>query len=120
MNGIIVTTPVELHEIVGNAIKNALSDIRLLEKDDPRIEEEELLSFNQALLLLKISRPTLFKRMKDKTITYQRVGRRLLFPKRKILLDLEKQSINREKNYNFNLMDFRGHSKKSQRSVEND
>jgi excisionase family DNA binding protein len=69
-----------LTEIIRKEIKNiSVSKMEILHEDD------DLITFNEALRLLKISRPTLFKHMKNGIVPFRRVGRRLLFPKQTIL-----------------------------------
>ncbi|MGE5437710.1 MAG: helix-turn-helix domain-containing protein [Syntrophothermus sp.] len=46
------------------------------------------MSFKEALRLLKISGPTLYKHMKNGIVPYRKVGRRQLFPKQTILKNI--------------------------------
>lgn len=54
--------------------------------------EDQILCSKEVLLLLKISKPTLFKKMKDGTIPYTRIGRRLLFKKNEVLDSLKRRN----------------------------
>lgn len=54
--------------------------------------EDQILSSKEVLLLLKISKPTLFKKMKDGTIPYTRIGRRLLFKKNEVINSLKRRN----------------------------
>ena len=74
----------EFEEILRDIIRKEFENI-LVAKKETHTEDDDLITFNEALRLLKISRPTLFKHMKNGIIPYRRVGRRLLFPKQTIL-----------------------------------
>ena len=74
----------EFEEILRDIIRKEFENI-LVAKKETHTEDDDLITFNEALRLLKISRPTLCKHMKNGIIPYRRVGRRLLFPKQTIL-----------------------------------
>ena len=81
---LVVISREELEQILTDIIRKEIKDISLTQKAMPS-EDDDLISFNEALRLLKISRPTLFKHMKNGIVPYRKVGRRLLFPKQTIL-----------------------------------
>jgi predicted DNA-binding transcriptional regulator AlpA len=84
----------ELVVISREDLEQILTDIirkEIMQKTMP-VEDEDLISFNEALRLLKISRPTLFKHMKNGIVPYRKVGRRLLFPKQTILKKIKLDS----------------------------
>lgn len=58
-------------------------------KEVNSIDSDEMLTVKEVLLTLKISKPTLFKRMKDKSIPYTRLGRRVLFSKKDVFQALQ-------------------------------
>ncbi|MDR3596536.1 helix-turn-helix domain-containing protein [Clostridium sp.] len=84
----------EFEQILKDIIRKEFDSI-LGSKKETTTEDDDLISFNEALRLLKISRPTLFKHMKNGIIPYRKVGRRLLFPKQTIL----KKIIQNKKEY---------------------
>jgi excisionase family DNA binding protein len=87
---IIITSPEELKELISEAIRTELNNLKVTNKQI--FSQEEYLTFNETPRLMKISRPTLFKRMRDNSIPYSRMGKRLLFPKSKIMKILEQSS----------------------------
>jgi excisionase family DNA binding protein len=84
----------EFEQMLKDIIHKELENILVTKKETPA-EDDDLITFNEALRLLKISRPTLFKHMKNGIIPYRKVGRRLLFPKQTIL----KKIIQNKKEY---------------------
>jgi excisionase family DNA binding protein len=82
----------EFEQILKDIIHKELENILVTRKESP-VEDDDLITFNEALRLLKISRPTLFKHMKNGIIPYRKVGRRLLFPKQTILKKINKERI---------------------------
>jgi len=74
----------ELEQILTDIIRKEIKNISNT-KTEFSTEDDDLISFNEALRLLKISRPTLFKHMRNGIVPYRKVGRRLLFPKQTIL-----------------------------------
>lgn len=57
-------------------------------------QADEFLTTKQTQLLLKISKPTLYARMRDGSVPFKKIGRRVLFPKNEILKSF-KYKINR-------------------------
>lgn len=74
----------ELEQILTDIIRKEIKTISVTKNETPT-EDDDLITFNEALRLLKISRLTLFKHMKSGIVPYRKVGRRLLFPKQIIL-----------------------------------
>lgn len=56
---------------------------------------EEFLDSKQIRLLLKISKPTIYKLMKAQKLPFRHIGRRLLFPKSEVLKSINKFSKKR-------------------------
>ncbi|HZW40426.1 MAG TPA: helix-turn-helix domain-containing protein [Ignavibacteriaceae bacterium] len=78
----------DLEQILSEIIRKEMSSV-LQAQSRSNTEDEDFISFNETLRLLKISRPTLFKHMKNGIVPYRKIGRRLLFPKQVILKSLE-------------------------------
>ena len=76
----------ELKKIVAEAVRNELQHFSVsnLKVDQTQLSEE-LLNFKELQLLLKVSRPTIFKLIKKGVLPHYKVGRRLFFPKVKVL-----------------------------------
>jgi excisionase family DNA binding protein len=93
MSEIIVTSREQIDQIISGIMNRHLELFKITVNERKPLEEEELITFNDTLRLLKISRPTLYKRMKDNTIPFSRLGKRLLFPKQSILRALTKKEV---------------------------
>ena len=93
MPKVILTTSEELEEIISKSVQNVIREYESTKNENTDSENEEMLTTLQILLLLKISKPTLYKRMKDGTVPYRRIGRRLLFPKNEILSSISKYNV---------------------------
>lgn len=89
MSEIIITTAEQLKQVIVEIFNKQI--IRIPAENTQTLDEE-LLNFKQTLLLLKISKPTLFKKMKDGTIPYTRIGRRLLFKKSEVINSLKRRN----------------------------
>ncbi len=96
MSEVIVTSREQIDQIISGIMNRNLELFKTAVNDRKPFEEEELITFNDTLRLLKISRPTLYKRMKDNTIPFSKLGKRLLFPKQSILRSLTKKEVQRQ------------------------
>ncbi len=87
-------------EILKAFIKDLLDQIQMTirdeflkfkkdDADEKNSSENGYLNSKEALLLLKISRPTLFKLMREGIIPFKRIGRRLLFDETEIKRNLK-------------------------------
>jgi excisionase family DNA binding protein len=74
----------ELEQILTEIIRKEIKNISDMKKETPT-EDDDLISFQEARRLLKISAPTLYKHMRNGLVPFRKVGRRLLFPKQTIL-----------------------------------
>ena len=92
MDELILISPSKLESILRKIVQEEIIQV-IPQRINTSNDSTELLTFKQTQLLLKISRPTLFKRMKDGTIPFKRVGRRLLFSKNEILNRLEISNV---------------------------
>ena len=90
MNELIVISKEQLISIISEVVRQELSHVN--REKLPDTEPDEFLNALQVVIMLKISKPTLYKRMKDGTIPYKKVGRRLLFSKNEIINQLNKHS----------------------------
>jgi excisionase family DNA binding protein len=91
MNEIILIQKEVLFNYLDERFQEVLQEVRNCGKTTTI--KEELITFKETLRLLKISRPTLFKRMKDGTIPFRRIGRRLLFSRNEIIEKIKKNQI---------------------------
>jgi excisionase family DNA binding protein len=91
MNELILLSKGQLNELLSQIIRDELKPFKNLQVEKSNSEEDEFITFNEAIRMLRISRPTLFKRIKDGTIPHRRIGKRLLFPKQLILRTLNKK-----------------------------
>lgn len=53
--------------------------------------QNEFLTVQEACTLLRISKPTLYKRMEDGTISSKRLGSRILFNKAELIASIKSQ-----------------------------
>lgn len=89
MEKIIIADEATISQIIEKTVKLAIHESQSI-KSAPIQEPTEYLSTNEVQRLLKISKPTLIKRMKDKTLPFVRIGRRVLFDKTVLTKSLEK------------------------------
>lgn len=61
------------------------------EVDNNLKAQNEFLTVQEACALLRISKPTLYKRMEDATISCTRIGARILFNKAELLNSVKNQ-----------------------------
>ncbi|QQS36935.1 MAG: helix-turn-helix domain-containing protein [Ignavibacteriales bacterium] len=79
----------ELLNDVQMTIRDEFSKFKKDDENEKINSENGFLNTKEALLILKISRPTLYKLMKKGTVSYKRIGRKLLFNKKQILENLK-------------------------------
>jgi excisionase family DNA binding protein len=53
-------------------------------KPAPQVKNGDVLDVAEAALLLKVSRETIYKRVRDHTIPHARVGRKILFSRQRL------------------------------------
>lgn len=87
---IIIENPEEFKKLITEIFREELNTLTISNRTELLPLSEELLNIKQLQLLLKVSKPTIFKLMKNKKLPYRRVGRRLLFLKTEILKSLKK------------------------------
>jgi len=81
-----------IREAVSESFQEEFCKFDIVTKTESPSLSEELLDIKQVRLLLKISKPTVYKMMKNKKLPYRRAGRRLLFPKMEVLQALNNTS----------------------------
>jgi excisionase family DNA binding protein len=69
-------------EILREEINLALKNYR--EKEETTKSELEFITVEEACKLLRISKPTLYNRMRDGSVNYKRLGGRILFDKQNL------------------------------------
>lgn len=88
MEELIVISPDRLKEIIQLVLKEELAKYSLDKTSKECDNDEVLLNFKEAQRFLKISRPTLYARMKDQSIPFKKLGNRILFSKHDIVASL--------------------------------
>lgn len=83
MNEIVITSQEQLKQIIKDSITAAFQE-NSAPKNKPVDENPEYITASEVQRFLKISKPTLIKRMKDKTLPFIRIGRRVLFDRKLI------------------------------------
>ncbi|MBI5731047.1 MAG: helix-turn-helix domain-containing protein [Ignavibacteriales bacterium] len=81
----IITIQVELEEFK-EIVKEIVTDVvkRQLVHNSSSEKEDELISMNQACLMLNVSKVTLWNYRKKKLIHARKIGRRVLFSKKEL------------------------------------
>lgn len=82
-------TKEEFQDMVQKSVDKALN--KEAEVDNNLKAQNEFLTVQEACALLRISKPTLYKRMEDGTITCTRIGARILFNKAELLNSVKNQ-----------------------------
>ena len=82
----------ELLNDVQMTIRDEFSKFKKDDENKKINSENGFINSKEAMVLSRISRPTLYSRMREGKIPYRRLGRKLLFLKSDILLNLKNES----------------------------
>lgn len=82
-------TKEEFRAMLREELKQVITDDQKGQKDTG--STEEFLTVEETCKLIKISKPTLYERMKDGSIPFIRLGSRLLFVKEDVLNAIKKK-----------------------------
>jgi excisionase family DNA binding protein len=89
---LLVLTADEARELISSILNEYISQTQFLANTTQNPLDNELLSVKELCQFLKISKPTLFKKMKDGTIPYTRIGRRILFKRNEVINSLKRRN----------------------------
>lgn len=94
MKELVIISAAELQELLRSTVKQELI---LLKTSDNKSVQDEILDFKETLKLLRISPPTLYKRMREGEIPFKRLGKRILFSKSELLNALQSAKVKHQK-----------------------
>lgn len=82
----------EVQDMIRAGIKSAMN--KDAEEEKPLPSQQVFLNTKEACALLRVSKPTLYKRMKDGTVPFFRIGKNIRFDKGALLKSVKNMEVN--------------------------